>query len=884
MKLKSALPLLLLLTALPSYAADPSNVTRGTLPNGLQVVIVRNALAPVVTVELNFKVGGDETPEGFPGSAHAEEHMAFRGCTGMSADQTAAIYAQLGGRDNADTQQNLTQYYSTVPAADLEVALHAQAACLRGVDNSEAEWAHERGAIEQEVSRDLSNPTYKFINRLNQAMFAGTPYAHDPLGTRPSFEATTAAALDEFHKKWYTPGNAILVIVGDVEPTATLAKIKELFGDIPNRPLPEHPAINLAPVKPETFTLDSNLPYVLGFIAYRTPGTDSPDYAAAQILGDVLSSQRGNLYGMVPAGKALYAGFGIAESYPKASVGFGEVALPAGVDAAGPINEMRQIVEGYAQKGLPQDLFDAAKRSEIASAEFQRNSIPGLASVWSQALTAEGRNSPDDDLQAIKNVTLADVNRVAKQYLVANNSITATLKPSPSGEAVAAKGFGGSEKMTSAPTKPVVLPPWAAASLSQLKVPADSVVASDTKLPNGLRLIVKTDRTSPTVTVVGQVDNNADLQTPKGQEGVSDLLDGLYSYGTTTLDRLAFQKALDDIAANESAGYGFSVQVLKEHFSRGVELLADNELHPALPAEAFAVVKDQTTQFVAGNLKSPGYRTSRALELGLVPPGDPSLREVTPDTLGKVTLADVKQYHASTMRPDLTTIVVIGDVTPEEAKAVIAKWFGSWKADGPKPETTLSAIPVNKASAANVPDPQAVQDSVSLAQQLNLNRFDPDYYPIQLGNHVLGGGFYATRLYHDLRQVAGYVYNVDVSMGASKTRASYTVTYGCDPQNVSKARALVQRDLEQMRTQEVSADELHLAKALLLRSIPLGESSEESVAQGLLRRAIIGLPLNEPTIAAKKYFELNADQVKAAFARQVRLDDFVQVVRGPAPQ
>jgi zinc protease len=882
-KLK-ALLFLFTASALSSYAADPSNVTRATLSNGLQVVIVRNALAPVVTVELNFKVGGDETPPGFPGSAHAEEHMAFRGCTGMTADQTAAIYAQLGGRDNADTQQNITQYYTTVPAADLDVALQAQASCLRGVDDSEAEWAHERGAIEQEVSRDLSNPTYKFIDRLNQDMFAGTPYAHDPLGTRPSFEATTGAMLHDFYKKWYTPGNAILVIVGDVDPAATMAKVKQLYGDITNHPIPEHPAINLTPVKPETFTLDSNLPYVIGFIAYRMPGTDSPDYAAAQILGDVLASQRADLYGMVPAGKALYAGFGIAESYPRASVGYGEIALPAGADSAGPIGEMRQIVEGYAQKGLPQDLFDAAKRSEIASAEFQRNSIPGLASVWSEALTAESRSSPDDDIEAIKKVTLADVNRVAKQYLVGANSITATLKPAPSGEAVSAKGFGGGEKMTSAPTKPVVLPSWAAASLSQLKVPTDYVVASDTTLANGLRLIVKSDPTSPTVTVVGTVKNNSDLQTPKGQEGVSDILDGLYSYGTTTLDRLAFQKALDDIAANESAGYDFSVQVLKEHFSRGVELLADNELHPALPAEAFAVVKDQTTQFVAGNLKSPGYRTSRALDLGLLPAGDPVLREATPATLGVVTLPDVKQYHAVTMRPDLTTIVVIGDVTADEAKAVVIKWFGDWKAEGPKPETTLPAIPVNKASAANVPDPQAVQDSVTLAQQLNLNRFDPDYYPLQLGNHVLGGGFYATRLYHDLRQVAGYVYNVDVSMSASKTRAGYTVTYGCDPDKVSKARALIQRDLDQMRTQDVSPDELHLAKAMLLRQIPLGESSEEGVAQGLLRRAVIGLPLDEPILAAKKYFELSADQVKAAFARQVRLDDFVQVVRGPAPQ
>ncbi len=103
--------------------------------------------------------------------------------------------------------------------------------------------------------------------------------------------------------------------------------------------------MDLTPVKSETFTLDSNLPYVLGFIAYRMPGTSSPDYAAAQILSDVLASQRGDLYAMVPAGKALAAEFGMAETYPKASVGYGLVALPSGVDATGAINEMRQILD-----------------------------------------------------------------------------------------------------------------------------------------------------------------------------------------------------------------------------------------------------------------------------------------------------------------------------------------------------------------------------------------------------------------------------------------------------------------------------------------------------------------------------------------------------------
>src|SRR5579871_2837170 len=178
-------------------------ISRTTLDNGLRVVIIRDPLAPVTTVEENYLVGGDETPLGFPGMAHAQEHMAFRGCAGITSDQTAALYAQLGGAGNADTQQNITQYFTTVPAADVELALRLDAACMQAADDAEAEWAKEKGAIEQEVARDLSQPTYKFLTRLNADMFAGTPYAHDPLGTHESFESTTGEMLKAFYNSWY---------------------------------------------------------------------------------------------------------------------------------------------------------------------------------------------------------------------------------------------------------------------------------------------------------------------------------------------------------------------------------------------------------------------------------------------------------------------------------------------------------------------------------------------------------------------------------------------------------------------------------------------------------------------------------------------------------
>ena len=244
----------------------------------------------------------------------------------------------------------------------------------------------------------------------------------------------------------------------------------------------------------------------------------------------------------------------------------------------------------------------------------------------------------------------------------------------------------------------------------------------------------------------------------------------------------------------------------------------------------------------------------------------------------------MQAYYARTFRPDLTTIAIVGDITPEEARSVIEKNFGQWTAAGEKPTVTLPPVPANQPAAMTVPDPNHVQDEVELAQQLEMNRFSKDYYALQVGNHVLGGGFYATRLFRDLRQKAGFVYTIDDSLQAGETRANYSISYGCDPKNVSKARVMVEQELRDMQKNNVTPAELQQAKALLLRQIPLGEASEDAVAGGFLARARIGLPLDEPANAAKHYFDMTADDIRAAFAKYVNPANFVQVVRGPEPQ
>src|SRR5580704_4759616 len=139
--------------AVPAHAQGTGgfSVTRATLPNGLRVVLLRDPLAPVISTMMNYGVGADDDP--IPGMAHAQEHMMFRGSRTLSASQFSEISDLTGGEFNADTQNEVTQYFFTMPSAFLDIALHLEAARAAGILDSQAAWNAERGAIEQEVAR-----------------------------------------------------------------------------------------------------------------------------------------------------------------------------------------------------------------------------------------------------------------------------------------------------------------------------------------------------------------------------------------------------------------------------------------------------------------------------------------------------------------------------------------------------------------------------------------------------------------------------------------------------------------------------------------------------------------------------------------------------------
>ena len=167
--------------------------------------------------------------------------------------------------------------------------------------------------------------------------------------------------------------------------------------------------------------------------------------------------------------------------------------------------------------------------------------------------------------------------------------------------------------------------------------------------------------------------------------------------------------------------------------------------------------------------------------------------------------------------------------------------------------------------------------------KLRITRSDATI-PLELGNAVLGGGFYSTRLSIDLRKNSGLVYSVRSALQAGRTRTLYFVQYASDPHNVTKAASIVAQEIKAMQTTPASEDELVRVKALLVRQISLSEADVDDIASGLLARSDLGLPLDEPTTAARRYIELRPADVQAAFRRWMRPEDLVRVSEGPTPQ
>jgi zinc protease len=885
-----ALALLLgasLVTPASNAAQAPDTVLKATLKNGLRVVIVPNTLAPVAATDLTYLVGSRDDPADFPGMAHAQEHMMFRGTKNLSTSELGTLATALGGAFNASTSETITQFQFTVPAADLDAVLRVEADRMSDVLDAQSEWENERGAIEQEVLRDETTPGDEFFGSARELAFTGTPYEHDGVGTRAAFDRLTGPDIKKFYERWYAPNNAVLVVAGNVDPQATLQKIRDRFESIPERTVPAHASAHLAAISRTVIRKKSTLVYPLAAVAFRLPGVQSADFLPSYVLQAILDSPSGPLRGLVDSGEALDAEWNSEPYVPEAQFAVATAALPPTSDPANMAHRLENILTNFAQVGVPPELFATTKRRLIADQELSRNTIESLASDWATTIADDNEPSIAHEQDLIAAVTLDEVNQTAREFLDGRHAIVGALTPSATASQDRAPGPppAGPEKPLDTQSPVSRLPAWASDLVQHVVVPPSSLSPVQTKLDNGITLIVQPETISDSVFVYGSVHTLADLQEPAGKEGVSSVLESMFAYGTKTQDRLAFQKAQDDLDASLGGGSDFGLQTVTGSYARAVQLLSHAVLQPRFDEATFESAQRRSEEELATALNGSHTLALRRAASKLLPPGDPQLRDPTLSGMRSLSLDDVEAYYAQTFRPDLTTIVVVGNVTPEAARAAIEASFGAWHAPAtPLPSLELPSVPLNDPGDVKVTLQASGQTNVTLEQTVPLSRSAPEFIPLVVGNAILGGGSGGpeqSRLFRDLRQNAGLVYSIVSEFGASRSRAQFSVEFASLPSNADRISTAIDAEIAKMQTQPVDAFELSLVKASLVRRTIVGGGAVSSIGSSLLSDAQNGYPLDQDRIDSGGYVATDAAAIQAAFAKDIKPDHFVRVVEGP---
>jgi zinc protease len=867
-----------------AQSTTPSAQVR-TLANGMRIVVLEDHAAPVVHVHTFYRFGAlDETP-GKTGLAHALEHMMFRGTRTISSAGLDDMNARLGADLNAQTQNEQTHYYFVVPSDRADTLIHVEADRMRNLKLDPKDWAVEKGAVLQEYAQDYSNPIFQLLFGTAAKVYPDSRLGGTALGAKPDIEKATAADLRRYYDAWYHPNNATLVVTGDVKAADIFASAKKWFGPIPSQKLPARKQYVPKPASGATLSIKAEFPFTIVDEAFAAPG-NAPATEHDQIRNDLALAAMLNPRGpyraaLVESGLTLGM-FPAPLEDRRASTIHAILIVAPGHTADEVRAAFEKTTTALLAKGIDPELIAAAKRSAIAQLTYARDSIVGLGNGIGEGYVFPGDTDPSRINSLIEAVTPDEINTVARA-VYAKASVVATLEPTttdptkfkpPSNlSSGVSDSFG--ERV---PNGPVVQPAWLKTALAKPLDLRSAVNPVVTTLPNGLKLLVQRVASNPTVFVRGVV-RTSQTYDPAGKEGLGAITSSLMNWGSAKYDFAAQRKLADDRAAQLSFGTTFSAHGRADDVSTLLDALADDVRHPLFPTDKLSLGKTQSTAVASRRALDPNYRTQRAFLEALYPAGDPVLREDSAASIGSITLDDVKAFHAKYVRPDMTTLVVVGDVDPAAVAREVTARFGDWTADGPKPDPHLPAIPLPAAKKQNVETPQ--QDvSVQLGAPA-LARTSPDYDAFSIANEIFGGGSFDARLFREVRVKRGLVYGAYSSLNAGRDRGTMTITFRAVPAKVDAADAVVRAELKRMQTEPVSAEELARAKTRIIATTIDAEQATGAIAGDLMRIGLDDLPTSYYATLTQRYAKITPADIQRVSKLYFHPDNMVEVRTGP---
>ena len=850
-----------------------------TLPNGLEVILSPKRGLPMVAVNLWYHVGPANEEKGRTGFAHLFEHMMFQSSKHVPPDSHLRLLEAAGASDlNGTTDYDRTNYFETVPSNQVELALWLESDrmgyLLEKVD--QAALSNQQDVVRNERRQSVENEPYGLAEEvLIQSVFPpGHPYYGNVIGSHEDIQAAKLDDVKRFFRQYYAPNNASLVIVGDFESAQMKALVQKYFGTLKSGPA-------VPPIKAETPKITSErrkvvtarveLPRV--YMAWLTSPILKPGDADADIAATILGGGRSSrLYKKLVYEKQIAQDVSAQQnSLMLGSVFQIQVTARPGHTAEEIEKALNEELSAFGAKPVDAREVDRARNM------IETNIIGGLERLGGFGGIADRLNSynhylknPDylqQDIQRYRAVNPSTLQTFAQQQLASSARVVMHVVPGQPAAApqvatppASQAGAGEGESINADEPWRNEMPKPAAAKPLQLATPVSET------LSNGLTLILNERRGLPIVAANLVLRTGSDAN-PLDKPGLANFTAAMLDEGTATRNALQIADEVAQLGASLGIGSSMdattlSVRSLSKNFASAADLLADVTLHPSFPAEEIDRQRASRLAALVQQRDNPNQVAAQVTASALYGPKHPyGYSEIgTEAALKSLSRADMEGFWKQNFVPNNAALVVAGDISMAELKALAEKAFGGWQKGTPA-QPALGAPATTSARVVIVDKPGSPQTQLRVAS-IGAPRSSPDFRPLQVMNLALGGLF-SSRINMNLREDHGYTYGASSQFSFRRAAGPFQIASGVRTDVTGPAVDEIFKEVRGMIDKPVSAEELKKAKDSLANSLPGAFESSANAVNNFSNVFIYNLGLDYYTRYAEQVNAVTTDQALA---------------------
>ena len=864
-------------------------ITEYRLANGLQLLLIPDDSKPTTTVNMTYHVGSRQENYGETGMAHLLEHLMFKGTP--THRTVLGEFTKRGLAANGSTWFDRTNYFASFSTNDdnLTWYLDWQADAMVNSFIARKDLDTEMTVVRNEMEMGENSPDRILFEKTLATMYQWHNYGKNTIGARTDVENVDIPRLQAFYHQYYQPDNATLIVAGKFNPTKVLAQVVRSFGKIkkPTRKLPVQYTLDPVQDGERSITLRrvGGVPLLLA--GYHVTPAAHPDFAAIEVLDLIMGdTPAGRLHKRLTA-KQLAAGtYAFAQGLAEPGFTLFGAQLAPGQTVEPARAEMLATLESVASEPI------TAEELQRAQAQWAKN--------WEQAFTnpetvgvALSESVAQGDWRLffllrdrVRDLTLADVQRVAEQRLLPSNRTLGlylptdkpTRAPAPAKVDVAAELKAFKPQEAAAAVAAFDATPANIDKLTQRFVVGGLKVAL---LPKGAR----GGAVQATLTL-----HFGDEKTLFGQGEVPDMVAAMLDKGTATLSRQQIQDRLDQLKTEMrvSGGPGrvsVSLSSRREHLAEAIALVGDLLRNPVFPAEALDELKRQVLADIEQQRKEPESVADNAMSrLGNpYPRGDVRYTSTFDETVNDVSALNVDQlraFHKRFYGAARAEFGAAGDMDVAAVRAALDKAFASWgggEAYARVPQPLLPVAPQRLQLAT--PDKQNA--TLLVRQSVPLSDTDADYPALSMANFLLGSGG-QSRLWKRIRENEGLSYDVNssVSWNSREPHSVWQASAIFAPQNLAKVEQAFKEELARALKDGFTAQELAEGKRGMIAFRQLSRAQDRNLAGGLANNLDLGRSFAVSARVDDALGKLTLEQVNAALRTYIKPESFVSAVAG----